>query len=270
MPVDDSLLPRSAAASAWRCRRSAGIVATAELLAFAQLLRLPRVTPLAAARRRRRPARDEPVRRAAAASRWPRSHADGSPADRAPGATRAASAASRPSRSRPTAPRCRRGPPCRNVCPASAFEALARMPVSLLRRAHACVCRERRRARRRGREARLRQLAARRSRTRSIASASAGATAAAERRTRLRAIGAQSLRAAMGLDEAAFLPFGAAFEGSVPRYVAWLHDRERRGGAGRAARSRLRRGRREARRHRAARPHRSHRSSRRQGRPASS
>ncbi|MGZ5157659.1 MAG: PD-(D/E)XK nuclease family protein [Caldimonas sp.] len=42
---------------------------------------------------------------------------------------------------------------------------------------------------------------------------------------RLRAVGAASLEA-QGLDEASFLPFSASFEVLVPRYVAWLNERE--------------------------------------------
>ena len=33
----------------------------------------------------------------------------------------------------------------------------------------------------------------------------------------------------MGIDAAAFLPYDASFAGFVPRYVKWLHDRERLG-----------------------------------------
>jgi ATP-dependent helicase/nuclease subunit B len=47
---------------------------------------------------------------------------------------------------------------------------------------------------------------------------------------RLRAIGEASL-ATQGLDEAAFLPFSASFAVLVPRYVAWLHAREAEGAA---------------------------------------
>ncbi len=47
---------------------------------------------------------------------------------------------------------------------------------------------------------------------------------------RLRAIAAAS-REAQGLDEASFLPFSASFEVLVPRYVAWLHEREAGGAA---------------------------------------
>jgi len=45
---------------------------------------------------------------------------------------------------------------------------------------------------------------------------------------RLREIG-ESVRAKMGIDAAAFLPYDASFAGFVPRYVTWLHDRERTG-----------------------------------------
>jgi ATP-dependent helicase/nuclease subunit B len=51
---------------------------------------------------------------------------------------------------------------------------------------------------------------------------------AATDETRLREIG-ETVRAAMGLDAAAFLPYDASFAGFVPRYVKWLHDRERLG-----------------------------------------
>jgi ATP-dependent helicase/nuclease subunit B len=52
-------------------------------------------------------------------------------------------------------------------------------------------------------------------------------TAAADE-ARLREIG-DSVRAEMGIDAAAFLPYDASFAGFVPRYVKWLHDRERMG-----------------------------------------
>jgi ATP-dependent helicase/nuclease subunit B len=50
----------------------------------------------------------------------------------------------------------------------------------------------------------------------------------AEDIARLHAVGTASL-ASQGLDEAAFLPFSASFEVLVPRYVAWLHEREATG-----------------------------------------
>ena len=52
----------------------------------------------------------------------------------------------------------------------------------------------------------------------------------AEDAARLRALGAAS-RETQGLDEASFLPFSASFEVLVPRYVAWLHEREAGGAA---------------------------------------
>ena len=52
--------------------------------------------------------------------------------------------------------------------------------------------------------------------------------AAAVDETRLREIG-ETVRASMGLDAAAFLPYDASFSGFVPRYVTWLRDRERNG-----------------------------------------
>ena len=45
---------------------------------------------------------------------------------------------------------------------------------------------------------------------------------------RLLAIGAASLES-LGLDAAAFLPFSASFQVLVPRYVTWLHEREASG-----------------------------------------
>jgi ATP-dependent helicase/nuclease subunit B len=46
--------------------------------------------------------------------------------------------------------------------------------------------------------------------------------------TRMREIGA-TVRASMGIDAAAFLPYDASFSGFVPRYVKWLHEREFKG-----------------------------------------
>ncbi|MEP6739348.1 MAG: PD-(D/E)XK nuclease family protein [Caldimonas sp.] len=53
------------------------------------------------------------------------------------------------------------------------------------------------------------------------------ANAAAEV-ARLFALGEEGL-AAEGLDAVAFLPFSASFAAFAPRYIAWLHERERRG-----------------------------------------
>lgn len=51
---------------------------------------------------------------------------------------------------------------------------------------------------------------------------------------RLQAVGI-ARRDALGLDEAEFLPFAASFAAFVPRYVAWLHDREADGATWREA-----------------------------------
>ena len=56
----------------------------------------------------------------------------------------------------------------------------------------------------------------------------AGPRDAAADVARLREIG-EEVRAAMGIDAAAFLPYDASFAGFVPRYVTWLHARERSG-----------------------------------------
>ncbi len=56
-----------------------------------------------------------------------------------------------------------------------------------------------------------------------------GASIAADT-ARLQAIGAASLES-NGLDEAAFLPFSASFDVLVPRYIQWLHEREAAGAA---------------------------------------
>ena len=53
-------------------------------------------------------------------------------------------------------------------------------------------------------------------------------TSVAEDAARLRALGAMR-RDTQGLDEASFLPFSASFEVLVPRYVAWLREREANG-----------------------------------------
>ena len=144
-----------------RCRRRR-IVATRELLAFAQVLRLPRVTIS-----RRRGDAGDPVAASPFVERLRSALAEVRMADGAPGDLRAwrdprgeRRLAAEPVR--PTAP----------AVPADALPAaavrqrvrgLARLPVSLLRRARPASARARR-ARRRGREARLRHLAARRAR----------------------------------------------------------------------------------------------------------
>ena len=223
MPVDDSLLPRSAAAAL--------SLPTSADRRDARAARLrPGAAPaarddLAAARRRRRSGRGEPVRRAPALRAGRGAHGRrraGRPARLARSARRApprgrAGAADRADGAR------------RRLAGAALRQRVrgpARLPVSLLRRARPASVGARR-ARRRGREARLRHLAARGARTSSIASAASRATPPPTRRACARS--ASSVRAAMGIDAAAFLPYDASFAGFVPRYVEWLHDRERRG-----------------------------------------
>jgi ATP-dependent helicase/nuclease subunit B len=55
--------------------------------------------------------------------------------------------------------------------------------------------------------------------------------AAAADEARLREIG-ESVRAAMGIDAGRVPALRRQLRGFVPRYVKWLHDRERRAGAG--------------------------------------
>ena len=54
------------------------------------------------------------------------------------------------------------------------------------------------------------------------------AVSAAEEETRLHAV-AREAQAAMRLDDADFLPFAATFARFVPRYLTWLHERDRQG-----------------------------------------
>ena len=186
-PVDDSLLPRSAIAGALAA--DPGGRRDAELLAFAQVLRCPRLTLL----RRRGDAGDagrgEPVRRAPSLRACRGARRTVRRATCAPGATRAASAASRPSRSRPTAPTVPADALPQRLS-ASAFEALRACPYRFFAERVLRLSRGRR-ARRRGREARLRHLAARRCSPSSIASAAPGA----RRRRRRGAVCARSATA---------------------------------------------------------------------------
>ena len=222
MPVDDSLLPRNAMEALSLATTSDR--RDAELLAFAQVLRLPRLT----ISRRRGDAGDpvaaspfvERLRSALAEVRTP----DGAPGDlrpwRDPRGARILAAAS----VRPTAPTV-----AANALPqrlsASAFEALRACPYRFFAE-HVLRLSEpdelddevekrdygtwlhdvldvfhRERAEPRG---------------------------AVADEARLRAIG-ETVRAEMGIDAAAFLPYDASFAGFVPRYVKWLHDRERLG-----------------------------------------
>jgi ATP-dependent helicase/nuclease subunit B len=219
MAPADSLLPRPALQALGMA--DAQVVRDAELLAFAQALRLPRVTLL----RRRSddgdPLGDSPFverlrlalgERGADLSTWrdPRPDQVVAPTPIVPGAP--AVAATR----LPT------------QLSASTFEALRDCPYRFFSRSVLGL-----------REAEeldpelekrdygkwLHDVLHTFHREREAAAASvAGDTAC------LLAVGAAS-RIAGGLDEAAFLPFTASFEVLAPRYVEWLHARERAGAA---------------------------------------
>ena len=222
LPVDDSLLPRSAVEAL--ALPTAADRRDGELLAFAQVLRLPRVT----ISRRRGDAGDpvaaspfvERLRSALAEVRTP----DGAPGDL------------RPWRD----PRGRRrlaAEPVRPTAPTVSAEALpARLSASAFEALRACPYRffaERvlklsepdeldDEVEKRDYGTWIHDVLAVFHRERSEPR-----TAAADE-ARLREIG-ESVRAAMGIDAAAFLPYDASFAGFVPRYVKWLHDRERLG-----------------------------------------
>ena len=193
-----------------------------ELLAFAQVLRLPQ-RDLARGAGATAPSRsaNSAVRRAAVASRSP------SAASCAWRAGRIRAIAQRRSRRRRSGRARRRSRAGRlpQRLSASAFEALRECPYrffaqSVLRPARG------RRARRRGREARLRQLAARGAARVPSRAREAGADGRSRHRRDCCAIGAGEPAKRMGSTPAAFLPFSASFAVFVPRYVAWLHERE--------------------------------------------
>ena len=222
MPVDDSLLPRSVVTAlslpTSTDRRDA------ELLAFAQVLRLPRVT----ISRRRGDAGDpvaaspfvERLRSALAEGRGP----DGMPGDlrawRDPRIERRLAVAP----VRPTAPTVPAGALPERLS-ASAFEALRACPYRFFaeRVLHLTELDELDdEVEKRDYGTWLHDVLALFHRDRDETRAAAADEA------RLREIG-ESVRARMGLDAAAFLPYDASFAGFVPRYVKWLHDRERAG-----------------------------------------
>jgi ATP-dependent helicase/nuclease subunit B len=217
MPASDSLLPRAAVEALGladaRARRDA------EMLAFAQILRLPRVTLLRRRADGADPLGDSPfverlrlalAGRGAALRAWPDPRVERAvvPAPIAPGA--------------PSVPADRL--PSR--WSASTFEALRDCPYRFFSRSVLGL-----------READeldpeiekrdygkwLHDVLHSFHRDRDASDASVDIDTA-----RLLAIGAAS-RESGGLDEAAFLPFSASFEVLVPRYVEWLHAREAEG-----------------------------------------
>ena len=222
MPVDDSLLPRSAVEAL--SLPTAADRRDSELLAFTQVLRLPRVT----ISRRRGDAADpvaaspfvERLRSALAEVPAP----DGAPGDlrawRDPrGARRLAAEPVRPSA--PTVPAA--ALPAR--LSASAFEALRACPYRFFaeRVLHLTEPDEL------DDEVEKRDYGTWLHDVLDVFHRERGEPRSfAADETRLREIG-ESVRAAMGIDAAAFLPYDASFAGFVPRYVEWLHDRERLG-----------------------------------------
>ncbi len=222
MPVDDSLLPRGAAAAL--SLPTSADRRDNELLAFAQVLRLPRVT----ISRRRGDAGDpvaaspfvERLRSALAEVRMP----DGAPRDlrawRDPRGERRFAAEP----VRPTAPAVpAHALPVR--LSASAFEALRACPYRFFaeRVLHLSEPDEL------DDEVEKRDYGTWLHDVLAVFHRERGEPRpAAEDEARLREIG-ESVRAEMGIDAAAFLPYDASFAGFVPRYVEWLHDRERAG-----------------------------------------
>jgi len=222
MPVDDSLLPRSAA-TALSLPTSADR-RDSELLVFAQVLRLPRVTIS-----RRRGDAGDPVAASPFIERLRSALAEVRRPDGAPGDLRAWRD--------PRGERRFAAEPVRPTAPAVPAEALpARLSASSFEALRACPYRffaERvlhlseldeldDEVEKRDYGTWLHDVLADFHRERGEP------RAAAEDETRLREIG-DSVRAAMGIDAAAFLPYDASFAGFVPRYVEWLHNRERIG-----------------------------------------
>ncbi|MEO8310708.1 MAG: PD-(D/E)XK nuclease family protein [Caldimonas sp.] len=222
MPVDDSLLPRSAVEAL--SLPTAADRRDGELLAFVQVLGLPRVT----ISRRRGDAGDpvaaspfvERLRSALAEVRT----ADGAPGDLRPwrdprGERRLVAEPVRPTA--PTVP----ADALPQRLSASAFEALRACPYRffaerVLRLSEPDELDDE--VEKRDYGTWLHDVLAVFHRER-VEVRTAGADEA-----RLREIG-ETVRAVMGIDAAAFLPYDASFEGFVPRYVKWLHDRERGG-----------------------------------------
>jgi len=222
MPVDDSLLPRSVVAAL--SLPTPADRRDAELLAFAQVLRLPRLT----LSRRRGDAGDpvaaspfvERLRSALAELRTP----EGAPGDlrawRDPRGERRLV----PEPVRPTAPTVPADALPQRLS-ASAFEALRACPYRFFaeRVLHLSEPDEL------DDEVEKRDYGTWLHDVLDVFHRERGEPRdAVTDEARLREIG-DAVRAAMGMDPAAFLPYDASFAGFVPRYVAWLHARERVG-----------------------------------------
>ncbi|MEO5844667.1 MAG: PD-(D/E)XK nuclease family protein [Caldimonas sp.] len=222
MPVDDSLLPRSAVEALWL--PTAADRRDRELLAFAQVLRLPRVTLL-----RRRGAAGDPVAASPFVERLRSALADVRMPDGGPGDLRAwrdprgrRRVAAEPVR--PTAPTVPAAALPQRLS-ASAFEALRACPYRFFAERVLNLSEPDElddEVEKRDYGTWLHDVLAVFHRERSVPRAAVADEA------RLRDIG-DSVRAGMGIEAAAFLPYDASFAGFVPRYVKWLHDRERLG-----------------------------------------
>jgi ATP-dependent helicase/nuclease subunit B len=222
MPVDDSLLPRSAVAAL--SLPTAADRRDTELLAFAQVLRLPRVTLS-----RRRGDAGDPVAASPFVERLRSALAEVRAADGAPGDLRAwrdprgeRRLAAEPVR--PTAPTVPSDALPQRLS-ASAFEALRACPYRffaerVLRLTELDELDD---------EVEKRDYGTWLHDVLDVFHRERGEPRdAATDEARLREIG-ETVRAAMGIDPAAFLPYDASFAGFVPRYVTWLHARERVG-----------------------------------------
>ena len=222
MPVDDSLLPRSAVAAL--SLPTAADRRDTELLAFAQVLRLPRVTLS-----RRRGDAGDPVAASPFVERLRSALAEVRAADGAPGDLRAwrdprgeRRLAAEPVR--PTAPTVPSEALPQRLS-ASAFEALRACPYRffaerVLRLTELDELDD---------EVEKRDYGTWLHDVLDVFHRERGEPRdAATDEARLREIG-ETVRAAMGIDPAAFLPYDASFAGFVPRYVTWLLARERVG-----------------------------------------
>jgi len=222
MPVDDSLLPRSVLAAL--ALPTSSHRRDTELLAFAQVLHLPRLT---ISRRRGEPG--DPVAASLFVERLRAALADVRTADGAPGDLRAWRDPRRERQValepvRPTAPTVPADALPQRLS-ASAFEALRACPYRFFaeRVLHLSELDEL------DDEVEKRDYGTWLHEVLAVFHRERGEPRdAAADEARLREIG-DGVRAGMGIDPAAFLPYDASFAGFVPRYVKWLHDRERTG-----------------------------------------
>jgi ATP-dependent helicase/nuclease subunit B len=222
--ADDSLLPRRLAEDLDMA--SAPARRGAELLAFVQALRVPRVTLL-----RRRGDAVEPVAESAIVERLRLALAERGRALRS-------WVDPRIERTLPAAPVRREAPSIAATAlpqrlSASAFEALRACPYrffsrSVLRLGEAEELDDEVEKRDYGNWLHGVLHAFHAERAARLADGALVDTDAAAETARLLELG-ETARVAADIDAAAFLPFAASFSVFVPRYIAWLHERERNG-----------------------------------------